>query len=107
MNDRSRREPSKGSRALPRWYAASKARRLPTRPLRMTAVAGLCLFVTLIAGARLAHAQGGADGGAPAGGETPSVNPSADGGAAAPAESGGGLFEQSQAAPATTSDLAA
>ena len=25
------REPSKGSRTLPRWYAASKARRLPTR----------------------------------------------------------------------------
>jgi hypothetical protein len=27
----STREPSKGSRTLPRWYAAGKARRLPTR----------------------------------------------------------------------------
>jgi hypothetical protein len=69
------------------------------RPLRMPAVAGLCLFATLIAGAPIARAQGAADGGAPAGGETPSVTPSADGGA--PPAEGSGLFEQSQAAAAS------
>ena len=38
----STREPSQGSRTLPRWSAASKARRLPTR-LAKVAAAGVLL----------------------------------------------------------------
>ena len=80
--------------------------------LRASAVAGLLLAT--LAGVRMARAQGGSDGGAPAPATgAPSVNANPDGGAppaeATPAESGGGLFEGSQAAaaPAPTSDLAA
>ena len=72
------------------------------RPLRASAVAaGLCFLTALITGASSARAQGPADAGAPTGGEAPSVNPAAE--AAAPGDTGGGLFEQSQAAAATTS----
>jgi hypothetical protein len=80
--------------------------------LRASAVAGLLLAT--LAGVRTARAQGGSDGGAPAPAVgAPSVNANPDGGAppveAPPSESGGGLFEGSQAAaaPAPTSDLAA
>jgi hypothetical protein len=73
------------------------------RPLRTPGVAGLCLFVALIAGTRIARAQGEADGGVPASG-TPSTSSSPDAGA--PAESGGGLFEQSQTAAAGTTATA-
>ena len=71
------------------------------RSLRASAVAGL--LIATLAGVRAARAQGGTDGGAPApAAGAPSVNANPDGGAppaeAAPAESGGGLFEQSQAA---------
>src|SRR6185503_16216558 len=77
--------------------------------LRASAVAGLCLFIALTAGARAARAQSKPDAGAPIA-ELPTATPPPDGGTAAPAESGGGLFEQSQAAaapaaPAPTSDL--
>jgi hypothetical protein len=72
---------------------------------RAAATAGLCVFVALLGNVRPARAQGQADGGAPApAGEAPSVT--TDGGAApvetagAPADGGGGLFEQSQAASA-------
>jgi hypothetical protein len=82
------------------------------RSLRVSAAAAL--FFATLAGARAARAQGGADGGAPApGGEAPSVNASPDGGAApATGDTGGGLFEQSQAAASSSSsrpapDLAA
>jgi len=67
-----------------------------------------------LAGVRTARAQGGTDGGAPAPSTAaPTVNVNPDGGAppaeAAPAESGGGLFEQSQAAaaPTTAADITA
>jgi hypothetical protein len=66
---------------------------------------GLCVFLSLFTAARASRAQATADGGAPAPG--PTVTPGVDGGVApgeaAPAESGGGLFEQSQA---TASDAA-
>jgi hypothetical protein len=86
------------------------------RSLRASAVAaGICLFTTLIAGARVARAQGPApDAGAPAGGEAPPATPGAELGAPAagtpPADTGGGLFEQSQSASAgnaPATDLAA
>src|SRR5262245_30928202 len=69
---------------------------------RASIVAGLCVLIPFVVGARAARAQ--TDGGAPG---APSVTGTPDGGAppaeapaAPPGESGGGLFEQSQAAAA-------
>jgi hypothetical protein len=72
-------------------------------------LAGAIACLAMLAGARGARAQGPTDGGAPAPG--PVVTRGGNGGvapvvgapaAAAPADSGGGLFEQSQAAAAGT-----
>ena len=51
----SSREPSKGSRTLPRWYAASKARRLPTRTFRARTCRSSCVRCTH---ARFVHRSG-------------------------------------------------
>jgi len=72
---------------------------------RAAAAAGACFFVALLAGVRPARAQGQPDGGAPAP-ATAAPSVTTDGGAlpaempAAPADGGGGLFEQSQTASA-------
>ncbi len=58
----------------------------------------------MLAGVRAAHAQG-ADAGAPTP-PAPTVTVSPDGGAPPPAETGGGLFEQSQATAATAAPAA-
>jgi hypothetical protein len=75
---------------------------MPDRTLRTALFTSVIICVAMLAGTRIVRAQGAADGGAPA----PAATPSVDGGvaptetAAPPADSGGGLFEQSQTAAA-------
>src|SRR5215468_11922970 len=51
--------PGKGSRTLPRWYAASKARRLPTRisVMGLLSVVALAVVSGLAPGGALAQTQ--------------------------------------------------